>query len=101
MKTNVAPNSLDAFRAFDPIHLEHLESVILDLFKAPEKLGREPVALSRQQISRIKNLPINTVAGRVKGLLDKGCLIEDGNRIDPVTCRKQALLKLVTKDVEQ
>ena len=94
MKTNVASNSLDAFRAFDPIHLEHLESVILDLFK----LGREPVALSRQQISRIKNLPINTVAGRVKGLLDKGCLIEDGDRIDPVTCRKQALLKLAGKN---
>lgn len=94
MKTNMAANSLEAFRAFDPIHLEHLESVILDLFKAPEKLGREPVLLSRQQISRIKNLPINTVAGRVRTLIDKGCLIEEGDRIDPVTCRKQALLKL-------
>ena len=97
MKTNVSRLSLDAYRAFDPLHLERMEQEIIELFKLSIVYGGRELAISRQQLAEVKQLGINTVTGRVKSLLDKRLLAEEGERIDPKTRRKQALLVLARK----
>lgn len=56
--------------------------------------------LSRQQISELARMPINTVCGRVDSLLAKNALMEHGERTDPTTRKRQKLLRLPTGQLE-
>jgi hypothetical protein len=58
------------------------------LFTGPE------VALSRQQIAQLSGLPINCVCGRADSLIAAGRLVEEGERRDPHTGKRQKLLRL-------
>ena len=88
MKTAVAENSLKTYRALQAEgYLPPKEAEIFNLFNPQTRL-------TRQQIVEFYGIPINCVTGRVKTLLEKGKLVEDGNRIDPHTHKPQALLRL-------
>jgi hypothetical protein len=43
-------------------------------------------------------MAINGVCGRVDSLVCAGILIEDGDRIDPLTNKRQKLLRLTGED---
>lgn len=93
MQTNVAETSIAAFYSLSPkVDLEPKESRIMELFMAAITLHRPAVTLSRQQISRILDWPINSVTGRINSLVIKGQLMERGERRDPMTGRAQKLL---------
>jgi hypothetical protein len=95
MRTNIAETSLSAYFSLSPaIDLQPKEKQIMALFEAPMRMGRNPVELSRQQISKVLNLPINCICGRVNSLVTKGQLIERGERVDPQTHKSQKLLRL-------
>lgn len=85
----VAHTSAEAFHSLSPRdYLQPKQREILALFWPG-------VALSRQQISALCRMPINGVCGRVDSLLAAKVLIEDGDRIDPLTHKRQKLLRLV------
>jgi len=90
MRTSVSETSLSAYRSLSsPDYLQPKEAAIMRLF------GFE-TRLSRQQISEMGNMPINCVCGRVNSLVASGRLIEQGERTDPFTGKKQKLLQLPT-----
>lgn len=90
MRTAVRDTSLEAFFSGYP-DLQEMEVLVLSVFGPDTRL-------SRQQISEVARLPINTVCGRVNSLMTKGALVEEGERRDPVTRKKQALLRLPVGD---
>lgn len=102
MRTAMAETSLATFFSLSPAcDLEPKEREIMALFEAPMKLGRKPIELSRQQISKVLGLPINTICGRVNSLVTKKALIERGERVSPETGKPQKLLMLpVIEQVE-
>jgi hypothetical protein len=85
----VAQTSAEAFHSL-PVadYLQPKQRAILALFTGPG------VALSRQQIAERLPMPINGVCGRVDSLLAAGLLVEEGERIDPFTHKRQKLLQL-------
>lgn len=89
MRTAVAETSLDAFHSL-PVaaYLQPKEQAVMALFTGPE------VALSRQQIAQMAGLSINCCCGRVDSLVTAGRLQEQGDRIDPLTRKRQKLLRL-------
>lgn len=88
-RRGVAETSAEAFHSL-PVadYLAPKERVILGLFTGPE------VRMSRQQISLALPMAINGVCGRVDSLLAAGHLEESGDRIDPLTRKRQKLLQL-------
>jgi hypothetical protein len=90
----VADTSAEAFHSL-PVadYLQPKERAILALFTGPQ------VKLSRQQISAVLPMPINCVCGRVDSLLSAGHLVEQGDRIDPATRKRQKLLQLPARDL--
>lgn len=86
MRTAVSATSREAFHS-GYTQLQQKEARVLGVFGPDTRL-------SRQQISEIARLPINTICGRVDSLLTKGLLIEEGERKDPVTHKRQKLLRL-------
>ena len=64
------------------------------------QLFGETTKLSRQQISEIARRPINTICGRCDSLLTKGALIEEGERRDASTGKRQKLLRLPVGQAE-
>lgn len=81
-------NSLACYRKMEQENkFEPKEQAIMDCFGPLTKL-------SRQQLVPITHFPINTITGRVKKLLKQGNLIEDGDRFDATTKKRQALLRL-------
>lgn len=88
-RRGVADTSREAFHSL-PVadYLAPKERAVLALFTGPE------VQLSRQQISAMLPMPINGVCGRVDSLLAAGHLQEQGDRIDPITRKRQKLLQL-------
>lgn len=94
MRTAVAETSIAAYYSMSPaVDLQPKERRIMELFEAALARGK-PIKLTRQQISQIVGMPINGVCGRINSLLTKKALIEDGERIDPVTHKAQKLLAL-------
>lgn len=93
MLTAVSDTSREAFHSLPVSHLQRKEASILALFGPATRL-------SRQQISEIGRLPINTVCGRVDSLLTKGALIEHGERKDPYTGKRQKVLRLPIGQLE-
>jgi hypothetical protein len=93
-RTAMAETSLEAFHSL-PVadYLAPKERAVLALFTGPE------VKLSRQQISAVLPMPINCVCGRVDSLLAAGHLVEQGDRIDPLTRKRQKLLQLPARDL--
>jgi hypothetical protein len=89
MRTAMAETSLEAFHSL-PVadYLAPKERAVLALFTGPG------VKLSRQQISAMLPMSINGVCGRVDSLLTAGRLEEQGDRIDPLTRKRQKLLQL-------
>jgi hypothetical protein len=88
-RRGVAETSREAFHSL-PVadYLAPKERAVLALFTGPG------VKLSRQQISARLPMPINCVCGRVDSLLAAGHLQECGDRIDPLTRKRQKLLQL-------
>ncbi len=68
-------------------YLQPKQQLILGLFGPGTRL-------SRQQISVAANMPINGVCGRVDSLVTAGLLVEDGERVDPPTQKRQKVLRL-------
>lgn len=88
----VAATSAEAFHSLSPrYYLQPKQEQILALF-------RPGVGLSRQQISVMCPMPINGVCGRVDSLIAASILEEHGERIDPLTNKRQKLLRLVERD---
>lgn len=85
----VADTSAEAFHSL-PVadYLQPKEQAVMALFYGPQ------VALSRQQIAGMLPMPINCVCGRVDSLLTGGHLEEHGDRIDPLTNKRQKLVRL-------
>ncbi len=88
MRTAVADTSREAFHSLSPArYLQPKEQAIMNLFGPATKL-------SRQQISELARMPINTVCGRIDSLIAKDALIEEGERRDPCTGKRQKVLRL-------
>lgn len=88
-RKGVAETSVEAFHSL-PIrgYLQPKEQAVMALFTGPE------VALSRQQIAELAPMPLHGVCGRVDSLLTAGHLVEEGERRDPHTGKRQKLLRL-------
>ena len=71
----------DVLRDLQPVEIE-----IMNTFGVATRL-------SRQQIAEMTRRPINTICGRVDALLARNDLIEEGERLDPATHRRQKLLR--------
>lgn len=94
MKTHIAPTTMAAYRSLQADNaLQPKEEAVMSLFGPRTKL-------SRQQVGEIARMPINCVTGRVKSLLEKGILVEEGTRLDPCTRKHQALLRLPAGQLE-
>ena len=88
MKTAVAENSLRTYRALQAEgYLPPKEAEIFNLFNSQTRL-------TRQQITEQYGIPINCVTGRVKTLLEKGKLVEDGSVIAETSKKPRAVLRL-------
>jgi hypothetical protein len=90
MRTQVARTSIDAYydNSFQET-LEPKEAVLMGVFQ--NSFGG---SFSRQELSKITEMPINTVCGRVKSLLLKNELIVVGTRFDASTRKSQELLSV-------
>lgn len=87
-RRRLSETSSDAFHSLSPKnYLQPKQEQILALF-------RPGVRLSRQQISAMCPMPINGVCGRVDSLVAAKILEECGDRIDPLTHKRQRLLRL-------
>ena len=94
MRTAVAETSIEAFYSLSPsLDLQPKEIAIMQLFGPDTRL-------SRQQIAEMAHFPINTVCGRIDSLLAKKALVEEGDRIDPATRKRQKLLRLPIGQME-
>lgn len=84
----VAETSAEAYWSL-PVaaYLQPKEAAVMALFQPG-------VQLSRQQIATRSRMPINCVCGRVNSLVTAGHLVEDGDRVDPQTGKRQRLLRL-------
>jgi len=90
MRTQVARTSIDAY--YDNSFQETLqpkEAVVMEVFQ-----NRFGSSFSRQELSKITEMPINAVCGRVKSLLLKNELVVVGTRFDPSTRKSQELLSV-------
>lgn len=88
----VAGTSAEAYRSLSAgTYLQPKEQAVMRLFKPG-------VSLSRQQISKRARMPINGVCGRVDSLLAAGRLEERGMRVDPITRKRQKLLRMPQPD---
>lgn len=87
--TKMTQTSLIAYRSFDPMDLQAKEQLVLAAFK-----GNKEVHLTRANLSEITGLPINSICGRVRSLLDKGWLQVDGWTIATATKKPNELLAL-------
>lgn len=88
----VAQTSAEAYRSLSAAtYLSPKEEQVMRLF-------RTGASLSRQQISQKARMPINGVCGRVDSLLAAGRLEEHGFRIDPITHKRQKLLRVPQPD---
>ena len=52
-----------------------------------------PDGFTRQELKDYLNMNINAVTGRVKELLEKDVLAEDGKKINPNTLKKNLIVK--------
>jgi hypothetical protein len=89
VRTAVSETSLDAFHSL-PVagYLQPKERAVMALFTGPE------VKLTRQQIAERAPMPLSCVCGRVNSLVAAGRLMEEGDRRDPTTGKRQKLLQL-------
>lgn len=85
----IAETSRAAFRSFIPEELQRKEKLVLSAFQ-----GRKRVKMSRDTLSAKTGLPINSVCGRVRSLLDKGWLEVDGYEWCATTRKHRELLRL-------
>ena len=67
-----ATTSLEAFYGTPAITLQDREKQVLAAFTSPDDTH------TRQQLVRLVGMPINSVTGRVRSLLDKGALVVRG-----------------------
>ncbi len=87
--TNMAETSLAAFRSFDPADLQAKEQLVLRAFQ-----GNKDLRMTRANLCAATGLPINSICGRVRSLLDKGWLVVDGETICTATKKRHELLAL-------
>ncbi|ENZ79600.1 hypothetical protein M3795_16755 [Ralstonia pickettii] len=93
MLTAVAETSLSAYHALQMDgQIQPKEQEVLAAFG-----GKSDVLLTRQEIASKTGMAINSVCGRVKGLLEKGSLQVRSSRISPITRKSQELLGLPVK----
>jgi hypothetical protein len=86
----ISDTSVEAFHSLSPIHyVQPKQAEILALFSA------DGATFTRQQIATLTGMPINCVCGRVNALVADRILEEHGDRVDPVTHKRQKLLRLV------
>ncbi len=52
-----------------------------------------PDGFTRQELRSYLNMNINAVTGRVKELLEKEVLVEDGKKVNPNTLKKNLIVK--------
>lgn len=83
--SHVAETSIEAFYSLGVEYLQPKEQAVMRVFGPGTKL-------SRQQISEVARIPLHTVCGRVDSLISKGKLVEEGERRDPMTGKRQKLL---------
>ncbi len=94
MRTAVSDTSREAFHSLSPtLYLQPKEQAIMAIFGPETKL-------SRQQISEVARIPLHSVCGRVDSLLTKTALIEEGERRDAYTGKRQKLLRLPVGQAE-
>jgi hypothetical protein len=85
----VSETSREAFHSL-PVrdYLQPKEQAVMALFTGPE------VRLTRHQIAERAPMPLHCVCGRVNALVAAGRLVEEGDRRDPATGKRQKLLQL-------
>jgi len=85
----IAHTSAEAYHSLSHIHyVQPKQAEILALF------GADGATFTRQQISVLTGMSINGVCGRVHSLVEDGILEEKGEHYDPVTHKRQKLLRL-------
>jgi hypothetical protein len=87
--TNMSETSLFAYHSFDPADLERKEKLVIAAFN-----GDKTLHMTRANLCAATGLPINSICGRVRSLLDKGWLKVDGTVIAPGTNKPHELLVL-------
>lgn len=86
----IAHTSVEAYHSLSHFHyVQPKQAEILALF------GADGATFTRQQIAVLTGMPINCVCGRVHSLVEAGILEEKGEHLDPVTHKRQKLLRLV------
>ena len=85
----IAHTSIEAYHSLSHIHyVQPKQAEVLALFAV------EGATFTRQQIAVLTGMPINCVCGRVNALVADQILVEHGDRMDPVTHKRQKLLRL-------
>jgi len=96
MKTAVKPTSLAAYRDMQASgELQPREAQVMSVFKCTND------TFTRQQLVARVGLPLNSICGRVKSLLDKKALAIRGEHVDPITHKCQELIGLPVQPGQQ
>ena len=83
-----ATTSLEAFHGTPVLPLQDREKQVLAAFTSPD------VTYTRQQLVGVAELPINSITGRVRSLLDKNALVVRGEVKRNTTGKYRELLGL-------
>ena len=80
--------------------IESYNDIILDGTEISQKLQvlyyiRRFTGVTRNEINRETGITINAVTGRVNKLLEEKAIYEDGFKIDPITKKKNYVLKVL------
>ena len=86
-----AETSLEAFYGTPVLSLQDREKQVLAAFTSSD------VTYTRQQLVDVAELPINSITGRVRSLLDKNALVVRGEVKCNTTCKYRELLGLPEK----
>lgn len=87
MRTSVAPTSLSAFFSTPPSTLQAREREVMNLMA-------DSIPRTRREIADALGWRDGPVCGRCASLIDKRELVEDGEKIEPRTGKKAAVLRL-------
>lgn len=87
-------NSRAAYLALQEAgEIQPMELLVLE---ALERFG----PLTRQELPAVTGMPINCITGRVKSLLKKEAIVEDGSKFNERTGKDNAVLKLAMAQME-
>lgn len=89
MKTDMHQNSLDTYKSIEA----NLSPARAKVFRVIESAG----VLTRQDITDRSGIPISSVTGRVKEMLEMGVIVE-GATVMSATGKPRALLMVAEKD---